>query len=117
MKTQHYSDLLTAEKERIENDLSQIGHADPKNPRDWQPDRTDMDTERSDAIDTADNAEEFHENVAIVNELEVRLNAIKEALSRIEDKTYGTCVTCKNPIEEDRLEANPAATTCKAHMG
>ena len=30
--------------------------------------------------------------------------------------TYGTCEVSGEQIEEDRLEADPAARTCKAHM-
>lgn len=40
------------------------------------------------------------------------LAAIDTALQRIEEGTYGTCVTCGRPIGEDRLEAIPYATQC-----
>jgi RNA polymerase-binding transcription factor DksA len=35
---------------------------------------------------------------------------------QIEKGAYGTCKICGEKIEEDRLEANPAAQTCKLHM-
>ena len=36
---------------------------------------------------------------------------------KIEDGSYGTCETGNDhPIEKERLDANPAARTCKAHM-
>jgi DnaK suppressor protein len=37
---------------------------------------------------------------------------IREALSRIEDKSYGVCVNCENPIQPKRLEAVPWARHC-----
>jgi RNA polymerase-binding transcription factor DksA len=30
--------------------------------------------------------------------------------------SYGKCEVCGKAIEADRLEANPAAPTCKEHM-
>ena len=41
---------------------------------------------------------------------------IDAALEKMEKGTYGICEVCNKPIEEDRLEANPAAKTCKEHM-
>ena len=38
------------------------------------------------------------------------LEAIDAAIKRIEDGTYGTCVTCGRPIGAERLEALPWTT-------
>jgi DnaK suppressor protein len=40
------------------------------------------------------------------------LGEIDAALQRIEDGTFGTCVTCGQEIGEDRLSAIPWATQC-----
>jgi RNA polymerase-binding transcription factor DksA len=40
------------------------------------------------------------------------LDAIKDALRKIEDGTYGTCEVCGKPIGEDRLTAIPWARLC-----
>jgi DnaK suppressor protein len=40
------------------------------------------------------------------------LQLIREALDRIEDKSYGLCVNCENPIQPKRLEAVPWAKHC-----
>jgi DnaK suppressor protein len=40
------------------------------------------------------------------------LQAIDDALARIENGTYGKCVNCGAPIPEERLEAMPWATLC-----
>ena len=40
---------------------------------------------------------------------------VENALSRIENGTYGECEVCGKPIEEQRLEALPYATLCMEH--
>jgi DnaK suppressor protein len=40
------------------------------------------------------------------------LDEIDAALARLDDGTYGTCVTCGNPIGAERLEAIPYAKQC-----
>jgi DnaK suppressor protein len=37
------------------------------------------------------------------------LQDVQDALTRIEDGTYGTCLTCGEPIEPQRLRAVPTA--------
>lgn len=43
------------------------------------------------------------------------LNYVNNALSRIENGTYGECTVCGEIIEEKRLEAVPYATLCMKH--
>ena len=40
------------------------------------------------------------------------LGEVEGALARIEDGTYGTCVVCGKPIDDERLRAVPYATLC-----
>jgi RNA polymerase-binding transcription factor DksA len=58
------------------------------------------------------------QNDEVLDELaeEERLQAIaiRAALQRMEDGTYGRCVTCDAPISPQRLEALPYATQCIA---
>jgi sigma-B regulation protein RsbU (phosphoserine phosphatase) len=44
------------------------------------------------------------------------LAEIDEALSRIEDGTFGRCDTCHDPIEPDRLACNPLLRFCLDHL-
>lgn len=48
---------------------------------------------------------------AIGNEVEEELHAVEQALTRIEDGTYGICAVSGKPIPVERLEARPAAAT------
>lgn len=40
------------------------------------------------------------------------LSEIKEALDRVENKSFGLCKVCHDEIEKDRLEIQPAAEIC-----
>ena len=40
------------------------------------------------------------------------LQLIREALDRIDDKSFGTCTHCENPIQPKRLEAVPWTRLC-----
>lgn len=64
----------------------------------------------------SDNAEAAEEAIATLALLETRYRNINRALTRVADGTYGNCELCGQPIEADRLEANPAARTCKEHL-
>lgn len=60
----------------------------------------------------SDNYErDFNLNL-VSNERKIVIN-IEEALGRIEDKTFGTCLHCEKPIAKMRLKAIPYAKYCK----
>lgn len=111
-----FQEKLTTEKTLLEGELKTVGRRNPENLADWQPLPAKMDTSNADENEVADTIEEFEGNTAILKQLEIRYNEVRDALSRIESGTYGICSVCGKPIEEDRLDANPAAKTCKAHM-
>lgn len=43
---------------------------------------------------------------------EIDLARVISALGRLDDGTYGECVSCGEPISEKRLDHDPAAPTC-----
>lgn len=106
---------LLAEKELVEKELGTVGRRNPENAADWEPVAAVLERP-AERDEVADKLESFEENVAIVRQLESRLGEITAALKRIEDGTYGACSQCGKRIETERLEANPAATTCKQHL-
>ena len=116
--TGHFKQKLEQELATVEDELKSVGVQNPKNPSDWEATERQMDVMSAvaDPNEAADKQEEYMENRAIVDQLEIRYNNIKRALKKIEGGTYGTCEISGHPIEEDRLEANPAARTCKEHM-
>jgi len=116
MDTSRYKKLLEEEKKRIERELSHIARRNPDNPSDWEPKGDDMGVLHADKNELADTIEEYEVRAGVEENLEERLRNIEKALSRIADGTYGICAIGGEPIEEDRLEANPAAKTCKKHI-
>lgn len=59
---------------------------------------------------------EFAEENSSVAEIAKLLSDIDEALLRIQNGTFGICEVCKDPIEPDRLEADPLLTFCLDHL-
>jgi RNA polymerase-binding protein DksA len=55
---------------------------------------------------------EREKDLSILERVEAELNDVEHALSRISDGTYGTCEACGKTIDEERLEAVPAARLC-----
>ncbi len=103
---------LEQEEAQVELELTDIGHLHNEATGNWDGTSGDLQAGTEDENVYADKVEEELTNEAIVDELEIRLNNIKKALEKIEEGTYGICEKCGAEIEEDRLEANPAATLC-----
>jgi len=115
METTTYRTRLEAEKATLEEELGTVGRRNPSNPSDWEPTPGDVGME-SDPADQAEHIDSYEERTAIVKDLEIRLNMVVAALARIENGTYGVCSVSGEMIEPERLDADPAATTCKAHL-
>ncbi len=117
METAKYKKILEKELEQVTLELKTVGRVNPENPKDWQATPVEMDTHRSESDEVADNLEAFEDNTAILKQLEIRFNEIKLALEKIAKGKYGICEIGGEKIEEERLDANPAATTCMKHLG
>ena len=113
-----YKEKLEEELKTLKGELKAIGRQNPENPNDWEATEKSMDvmTPMADPNESADKIEEYNENRAIVDELEIRYNNVKRALKKIEDGTYGRCEAGGEEIEVPRLAANPSARTCLKHM-
>lgn len=49
---------------------------------------------------------------ALLKQARSHLDALDQALERLEQGSYGRCEGCGDPIPAERLEVRPAATTC-----
>lgn len=99
-----YRKLLLEEKQRIlNNSKNALKHELALSPDDL-PDETDL------------AASEVNQNLVFkLRDRERQLLAkIDEAMARIEDGGFGTCMDCEEPIEVRRLEARPVSTLCIA---
>lgn len=110
----HLKEKLEAERKKLESEMGAIGRRNPLVPNDWESAPFEMNAE-PDAVDQAENITDRENEAAIFTDLEARYDLVLAALARIEQGTYGTCEVCGSQIEEARLEADPAATTCTAH--
>ncbi|MEZ4103094.1 MAG: TraR/DksA C4-type zinc finger protein [Candidatus Paceibacterota bacterium] len=118
MEINKFKGMLLDEKAKLEKELSDLGIMDPET-GDWgayqkEPGEADV----SDKNDAADFDEDFMTRANTLGEIEKRYLDVTNALGKIEraDGTFGKCEMSGEIIEEDRLEANPAARTCKDHM-
>lgn len=116
MNTDKYKKLLEEQATALRSELEGLGVQNPDVKADWVERADDLEVVSADPNDVADRTEEYDERRATLATLEGRYNDIKRALKKIENGSYGICEVSGEPIEEDRLEANPAARTCKEHM-
>lgn len=85
---------LRHERARLERALDLKAQANG-----WMPD--------SDIADAMSNG-----GVALQPQVRERYDAIVDALRRMQNGTYGTCVTCEQPIPYGRLVVMPETTRC-----
>lgn len=82
----------------------------------WEAIPEEQELPESDENAKADRFEDFEARSSMMRALEPRLNSILKALKGLNRDSFGKCEVCKKDIEMSRLEANPAAQTCKKHM-
>ncbi len=116
VNTEHFKKILLDEKKTTEESLADIARFNTET-NVWEavPDQ-DLVNENMDDNDSADRFEDFEERTSMVDTFQKRLTDINHALKKIDAGTYGICEISGEPIEEARLEANPAARTCKLHI-
>jgi len=108
--TARYQTLLLEERERIERAIANL--------REDHSGR--MDEEVEEVAGAQDNHLADTATVTLDREIDYTLEensgrmlqSIDAALARIEDRTYGKCVTCGGEIAAERLEAYPWASHC-----
>ena len=66
----------------------------------------------ADALDQTQFAAERDLVVSLLNRYTQMSRRVRGALRRMEDGTYGTCLTCEDPISVKRLQAVPWAELC-----
>ena len=112
MKTDIIKTKLEEERNLLEGELSKLGKVDKTG--DWEATPEEETTgPQADENDLFDKTEEYEERSSTLDSLEKRLANINKALLKIKNGNYGICEVCGKKIEDDRLEANPAAITCK----
>ncbi len=114
ISTEQYSELRTrlmAERERLTREVHDLQREGVEMTQDL------ADEDRSYGNHMADDASDTFEQerqAALQRNLETVLNEVNDALGRMDEGTYGTCVDCGKEIPFERLEARPYAIRCIA---
>lgn len=112
----NYKEKLEDELDTLTKELKSLGIQNPRNKEDWIATPDDVGMGGADPNVVGDRSENWQEKRGTLDALETRYNNIKRAFGKMEAGEFGKCEVCGAVIEEDRLEANPAARTCKAHI-
>jgi DnaK suppressor protein len=110
-----YKIKLLAEKTQLEEEMASVGTRSPGAKNGWEATTQDMEVDTADENEVADKLEEYEGNASILNKLDDQLSEVKAALDRIEKGTYGICEKCGQPVEKERLLANPSARVSIKH--
>ena len=114
----YYKKRLEEERDTLKGELERIAQPDTDNPENWVLKKSEMDVMEADRNEAADRTEEVQIDSIVLDELETRYRLVLHALKKIDDgSSYGICEVSGKEIEEERLDANPAARTCKEHVG
>lgn len=106
---------LESERDVLLEQLRDMGKLNPET-SEWEATPEELDVPQSDQNDMADRFEDFEAKSSMIKTLSPRLNNILKALRGLGRESFGKCEVCKKDIENTRLEANPAARTCKKHL-
>lgn len=97
--------LLIDERERLALERTSLHEDNEARPRE----AADYDSHPADAAsDTFERTRDY----ALEEHYKGVIERIDAALQRIDDKTYGVCDRCGEPINPERLRAIPYATMC-----
>lgn len=106
---------LEIERDILLEEMKDMGKLNPET-NEWEAIPEEQVAPETDSNEMADRFEDFEARSSMIKTLEPRLNNILKALKNLNRESFGKCEVCKKDIEMTRLEANPAATTCKKHL-
>lgn len=109
MEAEQARDLLSQERERLQGIKEELDAVKDESQQDSMEELSSYDQHQADVgTETFDR----EKDLSILDNIEGELADIEHALERIDAGTYGTCEACGKPIDDDRLEAVPAARFC-----
>lgn len=109
--TKEMEKKLIEERDRLKTELEAFASQNPKNSQDYIadfPNMGDKEDENAEEVDT------FSTNLTLERTLESQLRDVIDSLGRIEAGTYGICKYCDKEINEKRLQARSASSSCIA---
>jgi RNA polymerase-binding transcription factor DksA len=106
---------LEKERDILLTEMKDMGKLNPET-GEWETIPEELQFPETDQNDMADRFEDFEARSSMMRTLEPRLDNILKALKGLNRESFGKCEVCKKDIELSRMEANPAARTCKKHL-
>lgn len=91
-------DLLEELDDRLQHITDDVKHVDSPISQDFAEQATDV--ENDEVLD------------ALGNSTRTEIEKIKHAILRIDDGTYGICLSCGQPIKKERLKVIPFSSQC-----
>jgi RNA polymerase-binding transcription factor DksA len=106
---------LEKERDMLVSQMKDMGKLDPET-GEWEATPDEIEVPETDQNNMADRFEDFESRSSMLSALGPRLVNIIKAIKGINRESFGKCEICKKDIELARLNANPAARTCKKHL-
>lgn len=100
---------LLQEEQRLRAELAEFATQNPKNTDDYDakfPNMGDKEDENAEEVAT------YTTNLTLERTLESSFRDIESAIERLKKGTYGICKYCNKEIDEKRLRARPASSSC-----
>lgn len=100
---------LLEEERQLREELNEFAKQNPKNSEDFDakfPNMGDKEDENAEEVSA------FSTNLTLERTLEASLRDTERAIERIKKGTYGICKYCNKQIDEKRLRARPASSSC-----
>jgi RNA polymerase-binding protein DksA len=101
---------LLGERQRLESEIATLESSGIRGDTFQADEMTDVVDQHP--ADAASELFEREKNLTLERTLQQSLQAVNDALAKVDRGTYGICEECGQPIDERRLEALPEATHC-----
>ena len=111
MDPEHARERLEEERVRLESVMESFAGEGDETESESLGELSDADQHQA---DVGTETFEREKDLSILERVEAELGDVEHALERISDGTYGRCEACGKPMDEERLEAVPAARLCLA---
>ena len=115
MDDQDARDRLAAERDRLEQ-LRRGFDAEHLHDETEEESSSELSHVDNHPADVATDTFEREKDFSILEQVEAELADVERALQRLDEGSYGTCQACGEAIDDERLEAMPAARLCVRHQ-
>jgi RNA polymerase-binding transcription factor DksA len=111
MEADQAGSRLEAERARLQ-ELRQGFEADHLRSESEQENLSELSAAAQHQADLGTETFDRERDLSILEQVEAELDDVEHALVRLENGTYGLCEACGRPIDDARLEAQPATRFC-----